>query len=71
MKYFSGHEASQISNLSIQLRKKCLQNLHSIKKWMMIDKNVFEIMTLTNNLVLICSNFKFYSLCMIREICAF
>ena len=69
MKYFSGHEANQISNLSIQLRKKCLQNFYSIKKWMMIDKNVFEIMTLTNNLVLICS--KFYSLCMIREICAF
>ena len=36
-----------------------------------IDKNVFEIMTLPNNLVLICRvkdyDLVFFSLCMIRE----
>ena len=40
-----------------------------------IDKNVFEILTLLNNSVLFCKfkdhNFVFYSLFMIREICVF
>ena len=38
-----------------------------------IDKKAFEIITLPNNLVLICKfkdhNLVFYSLCMICEIC--
>ena len=40
-----------------QLRKKCLQNFCSIEKWMMleiIDENFLKIITLLNNLVLIC-----------------
>ena len=38
------------------LRKKCLQNLCMLKKWMMleiVDKSAFEAMTLLDNLVLI------------------
>ena len=40
------------------------------KKWMMleiVDKNVFKIMTLPNNLVLIC-NFKTIILCSVHSI---
>ena len=40
-----------------------------------VDKNASEVMTLPNNLVLICrfydSNFMFCSLYIIREICTF
>ena len=38
-------------------KKWCLQNLCLIKKWMIVDivdKNVFEIISLSNNLVLAC-----------------
>ena len=68
-KYFSGAWVNQIVNKGLvnhlviaichlQLCKKwCLQNLYTIKKWMMleiIDKNSFKIMTLPNNLVHFC-----------------
>ena len=53
-----------------------LQNFCLIKNWMMleiVDKSVYKIMTLSNNLVFICRfqghNLVFCSLHMIREIC--
>ena len=55
--------------------KKLLQNFCLIKKWMMldiIDKNVFKVMTLSDNLVDICKfkdhNIVCCSLYMIHEI---
>ena len=59
-------------------KKRCLKNFCSIKKWVMVvivDKNVFKIMTLLNNLVLIWRFYKhsfvFCSLYTIREISVF
>ena len=56
-------------------RKWCLQNFCLIKKRIVleiVDKNAFDIMTLPNNLVLICRlsdhNLVFWWLYMIREI---
>ena len=54
MKYFSGAWVNQIVNEDLNVEHLVFA---ICPKWMMletIDKNVFEIMTLPNNLVLIC-----------------
>ena len=57
-KCFSDTRVNQISFCCFRLRKKwCLRNLYSIKNWMVkeiVDKNVFSIMALPNNLALVC-----------------
>ena len=51
-------------------KKWCLQNLCLIKKWMIVDivdKNVFEIISLSNNLALTC-RFTTIILCSVHSI---
>ena len=51
-------ELSPLAICHSQIGKKwCLQNFHSVKKWVMleiVDENASKIMKLPNNLVLIC-----------------
>ena len=71
-KYFSGAWVNQIVNKNLVNHLA----LAIFRKWMMletINKNAFEIMTLPNNLVLICRfedhNLMFCSLYMVCNIC--
>ena len=61
MKHFSGALVNQGVNCHLpglcNLQKRCLKNFNSIRDGMtpeIVDKNVFEIVTILNNLVLIC-----------------